>query len=632
MEIASVKPLPAQVGSVPFEIVTGVFHGELDPHDRRNRIITDIERAPRNARHRVTYSATFALARPVDSANASGLLYYAVPNRGGLVSVGPNPGGHIQVMSGWQGDIFPGASKQTATVPVATGVTGPVLARFTDVAPGTRSIALTGGIAIPTQRPRPVSLDTDHASLRLAIAGKAEVTVPASDWAFADCTALPFPGKPDPTKLCLKAGFDPDAAYTLVYQAKDPPVLGVGFAATRDLIAFLRSGQADDAGTPNPTNTTIRWTVATGMSQSGNFLRTFTHLGFNESEFGRRVFDGILPLIAARMVPLNVRFGVPGGASFLYEPGSEGPLWWAARADKARRHGVNGFLVRCSQTRTCPKVIEALGSAEFWNLRASPGFVGTDAAADLPLPANVRRYYFPGVTHGGGRGTGFHGNEGFAPGCVLAGNPNPISNTYKVIEAALIAWVKDGKEPPPSRVPSLAGGDLVAPNAAAMGWPNVPGAPLPDGHNNPVYDYDFGREFLYGDVSGTMARVPPAIKQVIPMLVPRVNADGNEMAGIPSVQLLVPLGTYTGWNVQAKGFGAGGFCGLSGGFIPFAETKTERMASGDPRPSLEERYSDHTGFVARIRNAVAKQVADGWLFPEDGSRIIADAKASDVLN
>ncbi len=629
--VESVKPAPPKDGAAPYEILSGTFRGEVDPRDPHNRDITDLNKAPRNARGLVEYSATFAIARPVDPTRGSGLLFYSVPNRGGAVSVNANAAGDIQVMSGWQGDISPGPNKQYAIVPAAKGVTGPVLTRFTDIAPGTKSIPIIGGFAVQTARPVPVSLDTAKASLSVQIKGKPDVALAPGDWAFADCSTLPFPGTPNPAKLCVKQGFDPNAAYSLIYQGKDPLVQGLGFAATRDLVSFLRSGKADDAGLPNPAGGPVRWTVAVGMSQSGNYLHSFTHQGFNADEGGARVFDGILPLIAARHVPLNVRFGVPGGASFLYEPGSEGPFWWAPYNDTARKQGVNSFLTRCSKTKTCPKVVEAFGSAEIWNLRGSPGLVGTEAKADLAIPANVRRYYFPGVSHGGGRGTGFSAREAYAPGCAMPGNPLPIADTYRVIERALIDWVRLGKEPPSSRIPTIKAADLVAPNAAAMGWPAIPGPYKPDGHYNPIYEYDFGSGFRYADVSGVMGRVPPRIKGTIPMLVPRVNADGNETAGIPSVQLLVPLGTYTGWNEKASGYDAGGYCNLFGGTIPFAKTKAEREAAGDPRLSLEERYIDHAGFVAKVRAAVAQQQAQGWLLPEDAARIIADAEASSVL-
>jgi hypothetical protein len=635
--VLSIAPVPAAAGAPAYEILRGRFAGELDPRDPHNRIITDLGLAPRNARGRVDYSATFQLARPVEVARASGVLLYDVPNRG-RGRVAPDPDGHVRVVSGWQGDIPPAPDLETATVPIATRrggrpLTGPVLARFENVAAGTRSATIGGGLGSPVPRPRPVSLDPRRARLvREDRPGAAPVAIDPEAWAFADCRTRPFPGVPDPQQLCLRDGFDPHAAYTLVYEGRDPPVLGIGFAATRDFVAFLRSGRPDDAGKANPVGAVPRWTVATGTSQSGNFLRSFVHLGFNEDEAGARVFDGINPNIAARHVPLNLRFGVPGGAAGAYEAGSEGRLWWARVEDRARRRGAGGLLDRCRATRSCPKVVETLGSAEFWGLRASPGFVGTDARRDLPLPDDVRRYYFPGVTHGGARTTGFApAGEPTFGGCALPGNPNPSAASLRVAQRHLIAWVRDGTPPPPSRYPTLAAGELVAPTAGALGWPAIPGVPVPDGKLNPFIEQDFGRGFDDDDVSGVSTRQPPTIRRTLPSLVPRLDADGNETSGIRSVQLQVPLGTYLGWNVATRGFGRGGGCGFEGGFVPFARTRAEREGRGDPRPSLEERYGDHAGFLRRVREAVERQQAEGWLLPDDAAAILSQAAGSDVL-
>ncbi|HSI17143.1 MAG TPA: alpha/beta hydrolase domain-containing protein, partial [Sphingomonas sp.] len=164
-----------------------------------------------------------------------------------------------------------------------------------------------------------------------------------------------------------------------------------------------------------------------------------------------------------------------------------------------------------------------------------------------------------------------------------------------------------------------------------MGWPLGKGAPSPDGKLNIFLDYDMGPGFRNRDVSGVISQQPPTIRRTIPSRVPRVNADGNETAGIASVQLQVPIGTYLGWNVQSSGYGKGGGCGFFGGFIPFARTRAERIAAGDPRPSLEERYGTHAGFVARVRATVAKQQAAGWLRPEDAANLVSQAEASKVL-
>ena len=201
----------------------------------------------------------------------------------------------------------------------------------------------------------------------------------------------------------------------------------------------------------------------------------------------------------------------------------------------------------------------------------------------------------------------------------------------RVARKRLVDWVLGKRQPPPSRYPTLAKGDLVRPTGAAMGWPALPKAPRPDGKQNPLSDYDFGPDFIAADVSGAASRQPPILRGILPQRVPRVNADGNETAGVLPIQLQVPTGTFTGWNVTAKGYGAGGGCSLFGGFIPFARTKVERTASGDPRPSLEERYTDHAGFVAKVKAATARSQTDGWLLPDDAARIIGQAEASDVL-
>lgn len=630
------KVAPAGTGPLAYEIVSGHFFGELDPGDPRNRVITDLSGAPRNAGGRVEYSATFAIARPVDPARASGVLFYDVPNRGNFI-IGADPSGHVRVVSGWQGDLPEDAGLQTVHAPVASGeggrpLTGPVLVRFQDMPAGTNTLAIVGSIGRPTPRPTPLTLDTRQAHLfRQTSDGAALQEIAAADWAFADCGPVGFPGRPDPTRICLRRGFDPAYAYTLTYQGRDPKVLGVGFAATRDLVAFLRHASRDDEGHPNPAGT-IRWAVASGTSQSGNFLKSFINLGFNADERGQIVFDGINPNIAARQVPLNLRFGVPGGAARAYEPGSEGVLWWSRYDDRSRARGPGSLLDRCLASHTCPKVIETFGSAEFWGLRMSPGLVGTDARRDVPLPAGVRRYYFPSVTHGGSWTGGFPAaGDPAIPGCRLVGNPNPSKESLRAAQAMLIAWVRDGTPPPPSRYPTLAGGDLAAPTSRAMGWPAIPGAPTPDGKLNPMPDYDFGPRFRARDVSGVASWQPPRLRQVIPSLVPRVNGDGNETAGVASVQLQVPLGTYLGWNETTSGFDAGRGCGFVGGFIPFSRTQAERLAAKDPRPSLAERYGDHAGFVARVRDAVARQARAGWLLPDDAARLIDEAERSDVL-
>ncbi len=618
-----------------YETLRGHFYGELDPRDPHNVIITDLALAPRNARGMVEYSGTFAISRPVDMSKSSGVLMYHVVNRG-RGDVAGSADGHISVVSGWQGDLL-GEGLQTITVPAAhlangASITGPVIERLINSPAGATTLALNSAPYVALTYQRPATLDMSAASLMRRPSQPApQVAVPSSEWAFADCSTTPFPGTPDATKICVKGGFDPASEYVVRYTAKDPLVLGIGFAATRDLNSFLRFAAKDDPGTPNPLAGEIKWVISEGASQSGNFIRTFIHLGFNQDESGKTVWDGANPHVAARLLAMNLRFAVASGAAGVNEPGSEGVLWWGTYEDRARHRPAASLLDRCMVTKTCPKIFDTFGALEMWYLRESPDLVGTDAKRDIPLPPNVRRYFFPGTSHGGGPG-GFSAATPAPPrGCTLPANPNPESDTMRALNAALVDWVTKGTAPPPSRYPTLAEGQLAPATRAGTGMPAIPGLPNVDGLVNLVYDYDYGPEFKGADLSGVISIEPPAIRGTLPTLVPKVDADGNDLGGVPSVLRQVPLGTYLGWNVTASGFDQGRICTLSGGYIPFAKTKAERVAAGDPRPSLEERYKTYEAYVAAVRAAAEKAVRERFLLPRDADRLIAAASASDVL-
>jgi hypothetical protein len=605
-----------------YELLEGNFSGALEPNDKHNTGVNDIKLAPRNTAGKVEYSATFAIARPIGA--LSGVLVYDVPNRGrgAAAAIGD---GHINVVSGWQGDLEDGPRVQRMEVPAAR-VTGPAYARFMDMPAGTSTIPVKVG-PLGGHGGRDFEVATaEGARLYTGVSDDRpteQVEVPKSAWAFADCSATPFPGKPDLTKVCVKGGFNPALAYTLAFTAKNPKVLGIGYAATRDLVAFLRY----DNSASNPLAGKVRWTIGRGVSQSGNYLRSLIDLGFNTAEDGRIVFDGLNPIVGPRMLPLNHRFASPGGLTWLYEIGSEGANWWSAYNDTARSQGSHSLLGRCLKDKTCPKIAEIFGSTEFWDLRASLDFVGTDAKADIPLPANVRRYYNAGAPHNGGRG-GFDHLTPDAQGCMLSSNPNPASDTSRAILAALVDWVTKGGEPPPSIYPTLASGALITPAAYDEAFPKIAGAPRPA--YSPTYQYDLGRGFDYADLTGAMTVTPPRVIKAIPQLVPRVDADGNERDGIRSPLISAPLGTYVGWNITASGFEKGRFCGNTGGYVPFATTKAERLAKGDPRPSLEERYPSHATYVAKVKAQADSLVAQRYMLAADAVRIVAEAQAAKI--
>ncbi|MGE3507374.1 MAG: alpha/beta hydrolase domain-containing protein [Vicinamibacterales bacterium] len=631
-------------GRGPFEIVRGLAHGEIDPTDRHNTIIQDLELAPRNARGRVEYVATFALAVPVDRSKAARVLLYQVVNRGnGQVTLSDD--GYISLISGWQGDLAPSSRLQTIRVPIAkhpdgSAITGPVLARLVDVPSGqtTAALRLSSMGSGPLQYPpaglsQPTATLTMHTSETPSGVLTGTEVVPRADWAFATCERTPFPGTPDPNHVCVKEGFRADRIYDLIYTARDPLVLGIGLAATRDIVSFFRYAKADRRGTPNPVAGLVDRAVSIGDSQSGNFIKTFIHLGFNEDEANRIVWDGAFPRIAARQTPMNFRFALPGGAATLYEPGSEGVLWWSRYEDRARGLPPASLLDRCGRTQTCPKVIEAFGSTEFWGLRMSPGLIGTDAKSDIPLPDTVRRYYYPGTHHGGGRG-GFQVEpQSISPAarCALPDNPNPESDTNRALTRALVEWVANGTAPPDSRYPRLDRGELVPATRGAIGLPDIPGLGFNNRILNPMLHYGFGPRFRPADVSGIIDAWPPPIRQVIPTYVPRVNSDGNEMVGVPSVLHQAPLGTYLGWNVTRSGFFAGSGCGFSGGYLPFARTVADRVEARDPRPSVEERYGTLEGYVCVVRRATERAVRERFLLADDARRLVAQAESSAVL-
>jgi hypothetical protein len=662
-----------------YEKIVGRAYGEVDPRDRRNAVINDILLAPRNARGMVEYVATFTLLRPMDAAKGNGVLLHDMVNRGNKLNLltydracategatcdleGAGDGfllreGYTILWSGWQGDIPPVNGPlernvlETVRVPVArnadgSAITGPIVVRWSDLTPGTTTLSLrTNGYysvnALGLGAYVPATLDTRDARLEThaaeTTAGEASGVekVPSEDWSWGDCTRTPFPGVRDSTRICLKRGADPTLLYQLVYTARDPLVLMLGFAAFRDVGSFFRYDARDAAGNANPIAGAVRTVIATGQSQSGNSQKTFIHYGFNEDDSGtrgRRVWDGANPHIAARQNPVNFRFALPGAAASLYQPGSEAVEWWERYADTLRGRPAASMLDRCRATSTCPKVFETIGSAEFWGLRESLNFVGT-SGRDIPLPSNVRRYYFPSTTHGGGNGAFTRTPRKSRAVCALPDNPAPEAEHERALLGALVSWVRHGTEPPPSRYPRVADGTLVPLDSVVARFPRIgrgEGTPSPAGMLLPILDYDFGPAFDANDMRGAIV-TPPVVRRVLPNLVPQIDRDGIELAGIKSVLVTNPLGTYLGWNVTQSGFARGQQCGFSGGFIPFAATKAERIANGDERPSLEERYGTHAAYVERVRRTAGQLVRDRVLLQEDADRIVTDARKSDAF-
>ena len=641
-----------------YERLVGVAYGELDPKDAHNSHIQDIALAPSNARGMVEYETVITLTKPIDLAKANGTLLYEVVNRSNELwrtwSYGGDSGEQFMMRrgisilrSGWQGDIGwdekgpAGGRAYALKVPVAKNpdgstITGLVLTRIQNEGGNTAATRVYNK-PVPYL---PATLDTTKSSLtqrssETFTSSDVVTKIPSMDWAWADCTKVPFPGTPDALKVCLKNGFNADHSYELIFPAKEPLVLGIGFAATRDLVSFFRYEAADAIGKENVLAKRIRHSIGFGLSQTGQYVRTFINLGFNADEQGRIVWDGAMPHVAGRQLSLNLRFALPNGTATENVPDGQGTLWWGPWTDEPRGHASSSMLARCLSSKTCPKIIETFGAAEMWNIRMSPSLVGTNGKQDIPLPGNVRRYYFPGQNHQSGRG-GFsqaveaEKSDYYKAACEYPANPNSQSPTMRALFISLTEWLS-GVEPPPSSYPTLRDGTLVPDTKAAVGFPNIPGVTMRDHAGRPQFDLDFGPDFKYDDVSGVLTQLPPTLKGKISAFVARVDADGNEVSGVPSVIHQVALGTHMGWNITKTGFYKGQLCFYAGSFIPFAKTEEERIAKKDPRPSLEARYKNHAGFVQLVRTAAERDVKGRYLLKEDADVLIRQAEQSDIL-
>jgi len=687
---------------IPYQTLTGRAFGELDPGDPLNSEITDLQLAPRNASGKVEYVATFHVVKPVDMTQASGLMWHDVPNRGGRITISSDlrTQGDVGVSSAWQGDNagatqWPSAADITnpnplatirnnewVAVPVIAGATGDIIGRIINRSGMQGQPLNVMGNPIPYF---PVSL-TDNTGATLTTILKETIdgqittgpVIPNADWKFCapvagSTFAAPVAVTALPVGVCLKDGFDPTRLYQLKYTVKDPYALGVGTAAFRDVGSFFRYASAADG---NPLAGGIQWSIIRGSSQSGNFTRHYIHLGMNQDEAGRIVHEGAWPLIAGRRVANNSRWGQPDGVLELYQMGSEGPQWWHKFPDKVRDLKPGGILDRCMRTDpvTCPKIVETFGGAEVFALKMTTSWVGTDPRNDIPLPDNVRRYYLPSSTHGGGGGGFDESPSTNAVNCpgnnwgrgTLRANPVPATAMVNRMRVALRDWVMNGTEPPASIWPRMNQKNLVEPTMKAMGFPRgVPGIPdsifLPENFVFPVFDYYWGPLYDHSEANGIPTSAPPPIRHVIKMLVPRVDADGNEIGGIPTVLRDAPLGTYLGWNITAgpgdptynnQPFHAGQVCNYVGGMVPFAKTKAQRLANNDPRLSLEERYGTHEGYVNAVKAAANNAACKGYLlagpdaasmgatctsaipagFPDDWAALVNQAMESNVCN
>jgi hypothetical protein len=676
----------ASFGTVgQYETLRGVAFGEIDPNDSLNEVITDIKLAPRNARGMVEYNMDFWINKPVDMSRANGTLLHDVPNRGRVRSLELNVSGagdsvagdgflqrqgFTMVDNGWQGDLNTGLQIR---LPVAKNhdgsvITGRVRAEYILDAP-TSTVDVT---APPSYEA--VSTDNTGATLtRRVHQDDPREPISNSDWAFADCSATPFPGVPNTRKVCLKGNFDTNHIYELLYTAKSPTVLGVGFAATRDLISFLRNSNGastgkcnrkdgdadhrqgrnedDDDGADgsgrkhgpcpaagpmpeNPLGDSIQNAITYGSSQSGRAIRTFLQLGFNQDENRNLVVEGAIPHKASNRGAFNVRFGQPDRLSGTQHterqyPGAESSQTWGVSHDKIADVKA-GQLDRCRKSNSCPKIIHTNTDTEYSQALMALNTTDSESKRDLKIPKNVRIFLFAGTRHGGGDVTAQPPTVMPTPpaNCQLPTNSNPFIHGQRALLIALRDWIVFGTEPPPSLYPTLDAKTLAP--LSAIHYPYVPAVNFTlAGVTTQKFFLDRGPQFDVEDIAGVM-REPPIRRGAYSVRVPQVDADGNTIAGLPSTTILVPLGTYTGWNVRKAGFSEGDSCDLVGSFIPFFRTLAERQIAGDPRPSVQERYPTHADYVAKVTAAANSLVSRRLLLPEDATFLINQANAAAV--
>jgi hypothetical protein len=577
----------------------------VSPSDPHNAVIVDIDRAPRNAQGLVEAAADVEILRPTVPANGNRRLLYDVVNRGGkrvlaifndaagrndpVKAADAGSGflmrrGYILVWSGWQGDLTGGGGRKVVALPSVPGMTG--LSREEFIFDDMKNPA-SATLTYP-------AVDLDPAQARLTVRQhETDPRVTPSDLELKFET---------PSKVAIQrpAGFDAGAIYELIYLAKDPKAMGLGFAVTRDIVSFLRRESMDVAG--NVLAGRIDYAIGFGQSQSGRFLRDLLYLGFNEDEAGRPVFDGLMPHIAGgKKMFTNYRFGQPGRnmqqhGDTLY-PGAQFPFSYPVTTDAVTGR-TDGLLARCLAAGNCPKIIQTDTELEFYQSLAS--LVVTDAKGEpLAMPDNVRLFLLSSLQHAAAANS----KSDLTPTCTFPTNPLYAGPVLRALLVAMDGWIAAAVAPPASRYPSRADGTLVPPTAAAVGMPRIPGLDYKGVVHAPtVVDHEV---------------MPPAKQAAYPVFVPKTDADGNDVAGVRLPTLAAPVATHLGWNRRKAGFSEGALCGNTGSMLPFAKTREERLKNDDPRPSLAERYPREGDRAAAIERAARQLVQDRLLLEDD---------------
>ncbi|MGZ5035662.1 MAG: alpha/beta hydrolase domain-containing protein [Usitatibacter sp.] len=620
------------IGDVgPYERVVGKAFGEVSPTDSHNNMIVDVGLAPKNSRGNVEYSFDFYILKPVDLSKGSRRVMYEPPNRGGKQyatfnrSTGGNdpaastnplqtflaPRGYTMVWSGW--DAAAGTDNSnfvtTITLPVAknadgTSITGPAYEYIVMGNATTTSYTLTYAAASADQTKGTLTWRKHLDDVPQVIA--------ASGWAYTDATN---------SAIKLTTGpFNANDIYEFSYTAKDPTVNGLGFAAVRDFNSFLRFATKDDSGTANPLAGSIDKIYTFISSQPGRMLNDFRNLGFNEDESGRKVFDGMMQWISAGDgINMNLRFSQPGRTERNRQDQfyAEGIFPFANQKLTDHITGKTaGRYDKCTASNTCPLGMEVYSANEYWVKGASLFHTDTKGTVDLADHPMARLYFISSHQHGVGNGT----SKGV---CQQLGNPLNVFPTMRALWLAMDAWATNGTAPPASAVPKLSDGTLVAPlPQSGMGFPTIPGVQY-TGLKSTRYLWNYGPRFDQGIMDiNPPAWTPPFFDnpnngKIYPTFIPKTDSDGNDIAGIRILDVRVPLATYTGWSLRSAANDGPDGCEGSGQMIPFPKTAADRIASGDPRLSVAERYGSFSGYYYARLKAANDMMSQGLLLPED---------------
>lgn len=616
-----------------YEKLVGRVFFEFDPTDPANAAIVDLDRAPRNAAGLVEAWADFMVLQPRDASRRRGVAWLEVSNRGGKASLryfnqatagGWDPVDEEQlgdgllmrqgltvIWVGWQWDVPEGEGLLRLHVPTLRGedVEGLVRADWTlDVPRDTLELGHRGHRAYAVA-------STDHSDNVLTVRDgrlAERVVVPRERWRFAS--------GPDGrlSRIVLDDGFQAGRIYELVYRGTDPRVVGLGLAAVRDMMSYAK--YALDAPFP------VRRGVAFGVSQSGRFLRHFLYQGFNVDEGGRTAFDGMLVHTAgAGRGSFNHRFAQPSRDAHRYSaffyPTDLFPFAGRTLRDPVSR-SEDGLMASTPEEHR-PRVFYTNTGYEYWGRAASLVHTSPDGTGDVaPLP-NERIYHLAGAQHvpGGFPPAGARGEVPTDGPPVLRGNPLDFLPTLRALAVRLVEWVGDGVEPPSSAYPTLARGSLVPPLGVA--FPAVPGLETPRVVHD-AYRADYGPRFRE---EGIVTRQPPDLGEPFPSLVSQVDGVGNELGGVRTVALSVPVGTYLPWNLRGPEAPAAPeeLTDFLGTFVPLPRTEGEREAWDDPRPSLEALYGTRNDYMRRVVAAVKDLTEQGLLLPEDAGRMSARA-------